>query len=197
MGFPSYVLRRCPVVTMTKTCYSKDLSELILILMTGELGAGQIATIIAKKRASFWVSHAKVYLEAHVHNKDDRSSLRSFGFTRTDVCKPFPVMISHCNGFGGTKGPSQNQIQRYFLAASSHPANFGDRFMKSLGGQVITQINSAITMGHFHRFRDSFLFNYRCYLLITHSTFLHESNTLILGTILMHQLRVYTAVSLK
>ena len=95
MGFPSYVLRRCPVVTMTNAYYSKDLSELIFILMTGELGAGQIATIIAKKRASSWVSHAKVYLEAHVHNKDDRSSLRSFGFTGTGVCESFPVTTSH------------------------------------------------------------------------------------------------------
>ena len=141
---------------MTKTCYTKDLGELILILMTGELGAGQIAAMIAKHRASLWVSHAKVYLETHAYDREDKASLRSHGFkqtTKTDTCKPFPIMTSHCNGFGGTKGPSTNQIQRFFLAASSHPADFGDRFMKSLGGQVIANTLSAISVGHFYQFK--------------------------------------------
>lgn len=136
MGVPTYILRRCPVITMLKTCYSSELGELILTLMTSELGAGQISNFIAKKRAAFWVSQAKVYLQAHTEYRKDTSSLNAYGFTQGNTCLPFPSMTSHCGGFGGSRGPSRNQIQRFFLAASSHPAEFGDRFMKSLGGQV-------------------------------------------------------------
>jgi hypothetical protein len=83
MRVSPYILRRCPVVTMAKTCYSSQLAELILTLMTTELGAGQISTFIAKKRAALWVSQARVYLEAHVANSEDVSSLKAFGFIQT------------------------------------------------------------------------------------------------------------------
>ena len=115
MGVPSYILRRCPVIPMSRTCYSSELAELILTLRTGELGAGQISNYIEKKRATFWATQARVYLEAHVANKDDSTSLNAFGFTQDVVCQPFPAMRSHCGGFGGTKGPSGRQIQRFFL----------------------------------------------------------------------------------
>ena len=114
MGVPPYILRRCPVISMLKTSYSSELAELILTLMTSELGAGQIANFITKKRAAFWVSQARVYLEAHVANTEDISSLSAFGFTRSISSSPFPTLTSHCGGFGGSRGPSQRQIQRFF-----------------------------------------------------------------------------------
>ena len=94
MGVPPYILRRCPVISMLKTSYSSELAELILTLMTSELGAGQIANFINKKRATFWVSQARVYLEAHVANTEDISSLSAFGFTRSISSSPFPNLVS-------------------------------------------------------------------------------------------------------
>lgn len=49
MGIPSYVIRRCPVITFQKTCYTVELAELIMTLMTSELGAGQISNFIKRK----------------------------------------------------------------------------------------------------------------------------------------------------
>jgi hypothetical protein len=151
MGFAPYILRRYPVVIKAKTCYSSELAKLILSLMTSELGAGQIATYVAKKRGAFWVSQARVYLESHVSNKEDFSSLKAFGFVQSCSSGPFPSLTPHCGGFGGSRGPSQRQIQRFFLAASSHPANFGDRFMKSIGGEVSKNHLHSIVIISFDR----------------------------------------------
>lgn len=115
MGVPSCILRRCPVIPMSRSCYSRELAEIILALKTAGLGAGQISNYIAKKRATLWVTQARVYLEAHVANKEDSISLNAFGFTQDVVCQPFPAMTSHCGGFGGTKGPSGRQIHRFIL----------------------------------------------------------------------------------
>ena len=48
----------------------------------------------------------------------------------------FPSLVSHCNGYGGSRGPSSRSIQRFFVAGSAHIGAFADRFMMSLGGQV-------------------------------------------------------------
>ena len=80
MGFPMHVIRRCPVVCLMKICYTIELAELIMTLMTSELGAGQIATVIAKRTTAYWVSSARVYLEAQNHYislDSERGSLSS------------------------------------------------------------------------------------------------------------------------
>ena len=85
MGIPSYGIRRCPVISIRKTCYSVELAELIMTLMTSELGAGQIATVIMKRRTAYWVASERVYLEATKHAlnlESERGSLDSFGFSK-------------------------------------------------------------------------------------------------------------------
>ena len=139
MGFPPYLLRRCPVVTFSKTTYTVELAELLMTLMTTELGAGQISTFISKRRTAYWAASARVYLEAHTYslgNESRRGNLSSFGFSREERQVPaFPLLTTHCNGFGGSRGPSARN-QRFFIAGSTHVGAFADRFMMSLGGQV-------------------------------------------------------------
>ena len=140
MGFPLYVIRRCPVICFQRTTYTVELAELIMTLMTSELGAGQISTVIAKRRTAYWAASARVYLEAQNHSlilESERGSLSSFGFVRSPrIILPFPSLTSHCDGFGGTHGPSARNIQRLFLAIHENLGSFADRFMMSLGGQV-------------------------------------------------------------
>ena len=140
MGFPSYVIRRCPVICFQRSTYTVELAELILTLMTSELGAGQISSVIAKRRTAFWAASARVYLEAQNHSvilESDRGSLSSFGFMRASRnIAPFPSLTSHCGGFGGSRGPSSRNIQRFFIGMTTHLDLFADRFMMSLGGQV-------------------------------------------------------------
>ena len=140
MGIPTFVIRRCPVMSFWRTTYTVELAELIMTLMTSELGAGQISTVIMKRRTAYWAASARTYLEAHTHNSildSERGSLSSFGFTKAArVVQPFPTMNSHCNGFGGSNGPSSRNIQRFFIAAHMLLDPFADRFMMSLGGQV-------------------------------------------------------------
>ena len=143
MGIPLFVIRRCPVISFQKTCYTTELAELIMTLMTSELGAGQISNIIKKRRTAYWVGSARVYLEANKHTSDfecERGSLGSFGFLQpaATIIQPFPQPCSHCGGFGGTHGPSPRNIQRFFVAYNAHLTLFADRFMMSLGGQVRT-----------------------------------------------------------
>ena len=137
MGFPSFLLRRCPVVPFSKTTYTVELAELIMTLMTSELGAGQISTFISKRRTAYWAASARVYLEATMVSMERysfRGNLSSYGFSRVkEVMEPFPSLLSHCDGFGG----SSRNIQRFFIAGSDHIGEFADRFMMSLGGQVI------------------------------------------------------------
>ena len=140
MGFPPYVIRRCPVICFQRTTFTVELAELILTLMTSELGAGQISSVIAKRRTAFWAASARVYLEAQNHSVtlvSHKGSLSSFGFVRAPTnIVPFPPLTSHCGGFGGSQGPSSRNIQRFFVAMTTHLDLFADRFMMSLGGQV-------------------------------------------------------------
>ena len=87
MGFPPFLLRRCPVVPFNKTTYTVELAELIMTLMTTELGAGQISTFISKRRTAYWAASARVYLEANVHSlmrQSDVGNLSNFGFSRAE-----------------------------------------------------------------------------------------------------------------
>ena len=145
MGIPPFVIRRCPVISFRKTTYTVELAELIMTLMTSELGAGQISTVIMKRRTAYWAATARVYLEAHTYNltlDSEKGSLSSYGFTKAArVVQPFPTMNSHCNGFGGSNGPSSRNIQRFFIVAHTNIDPFADRFMLSLGGQVSSPNN--------------------------------------------------------
>ena len=89
-----------------------------MTLMTSELGAGQISTLIAKRRTAYWVSSARVYLEAqnhHISFDSERGSLTSFEFSRPSrVTQPFPSLTSHCGWFGGIHGPCPNNVQKFF-----------------------------------------------------------------------------------
>ena len=140
MGIPDYVIRRCPVIPCKRTAFTVELAELIMSLMTSELGAGRISNLILKRRTFYWAASAKVYLEARNHRvglESERGSLSSFGFRNTTrTVLPFPPFNSHCNGYGGRNCPSSRNIQRFFLAANIHLDLFADRFMMSLGGQV-------------------------------------------------------------
>ena len=151
MGFPSFLLRRCPVVPFSRTTYTVKLAELTMTLMTSELGAGQISTFISKRRTAYWAASAKVYLEAtmvSMERDSHRGNLSSYGFSRVnEVVEPFPLLLSHCDGFGGSKGPSSRNIQRFFIAGSAHVGAFADRFMMSLGRQVVIP---TLTQSDFH-----------------------------------------------
>lgn len=140
MGIPDYVIRRCPVIPCKRTAFTVELAELIMSLMTSELGAGRISNLILKRRTFYWAASAKVYLEARNHRvglESERGSLSSFGFRKTTrTVLPFSPFNLHCNGYGGRTGPSSRNIQRFFLAANIHLDLFADRFMMSLGGQV-------------------------------------------------------------
>lgn len=140
MGFPPYVIRRCPVIIFKRTAYTLDLAELIMTLMTSEMGAGQIQNLILKRRTSLWAANARVYLEAQEFRnlqETDKCTLHGFGFKKeARNILPFPPYKSHCNGYGGRTGPSSRNIQRFFIAAHEHVDLFADRFMMSLGGQV-------------------------------------------------------------
>lgn len=137
MGVPLHIIRRCPVVIRKKVAYSQYLANLILTLMTTELGAGQIANIIQSLRSSYWASNAQVYLQALADVGP--GTLDSFGFTRP-VTAPigFPSLHSHCGGYGGSSGPSKQPFQRLFVTLSRKTADIGDRVMMSLGGSVIS-----------------------------------------------------------
>jgi hypothetical protein len=140
MGIPSFVIRRCPVISFRRTTYTVELAEMIMTLMTSELGAGQISNVIMKRRTAYWAACARVYLEAQTYSSalnSEKRSLSSFGFAKAArAVLPFPTMNSHCNGFGGSSGPSSRNIQRFFIAFNAHLGLFADRFMMSLGGQV-------------------------------------------------------------
>jgi hypothetical protein len=135
MGVPCYVIRRCPVVVKKKTAYTQDLVDSILTMMTGSLGAEQIANIIKAKRSSFWSAHAIVYLEVMADMA--KNSLQNFGFTAPPPVG-FPTLLSHCDGYGGNTGVSKQAIQRLFIGMSKVTAAIGDRVMMSLGAQVIS-----------------------------------------------------------
>ena len=135
MGVPIPIIRRCPVVIRKKIAFSQDLANLILTLMTTELGATQIANIIQAQRSAYWATNAQVYLQACADVTSN--SLESHGFT-TVAPIGFPTFHSHCDGFSGSNGPSSQSIQRLFIFLSQKTAAIGDRVMMSLGGSVIS-----------------------------------------------------------
>jgi hypothetical protein len=107
------------VVPFKRTTYTVELAELIMTLMTTELGAGQISIFISKRRTAYWAASARVYLKANLNSvgsDSDRANLSSFGVSREEkTIDPFPSMTSHCNGFGGSRGSSARNIQRFFI----------------------------------------------------------------------------------
>ena len=85
MGIPDYVIRRCPVIPCKRSAFTVELAELIMSLMTSELGAGQISNLILKRRTSYWAASARVYLEAQNHGvglESGRGSPSSFGLRK-------------------------------------------------------------------------------------------------------------------
>ena len=112
----------------SKTTYTVELAELIMTLMTSELGAGQISTFISKRRTAYWAASARVYLEATMVSMERdsfRGNLSSYGFSRAkEIVEQFPSLLSHCDGFGGSKGPSSRNVQRFVIAGSDHIGAF-------------------------------------------------------------------------
>ena len=97
-------------------------------LITFGLGAGQISTFISKRRTANWAASARVFLEAtmvSMQRDSHRGNLSSYGFSRAkEIVEQFPSLLSHCDGFGGSKGPSSRNVQRFVIAGSDHIGAF-------------------------------------------------------------------------
>ena len=134
MGVPDHIIRWCPVVVFQKLALTQDLADTIMNLMTSELGASQISNFIKKKkRSSKYISHATIYLQVMASSQN---SLNDYGFGSNSVL-PFPPFFSHCDGYGGSNGPSVSAIKTLFLAISRRTVAIADRVMMSLGGELL------------------------------------------------------------
>ena len=56
------------------------------------------------------------------------------GFSRDVGKKSFPPLLSHCDGYGGSQGPTAAQIGRVMLAAASPVEAMADGVMQAVGG---------------------------------------------------------------
>jgi hypothetical protein len=153
MGIPVFVLKRCPVLALGQSCWTKELVNFVCTMMSTQVCVAEIRHIIRRLRVAKWVEDCSVYLQACDHkvklikssNVDNRV---------VDVC-PFPRLTHHCGGYGGTLGPGKNQILDVFSALTQAPATFSDRFMKSLGGTVLSADHHHGVTKHIHEINSS------------------------------------------
>lgn len=59
------------------------------------------------------------------------------GFTREVTKKPFPSLTSHCDGYGGSQGPTAAQMTRVMLAAARPVEALADGVMQAVGGTAL------------------------------------------------------------
>jgi hypothetical protein len=81
-----------------------------------------------------------VYLQAKDYERRSRSSglhIHGFSVPQTDI-QPFPGMNVHCGGYGSGNGLSDNNISVVYQAYNFNLKKFGDRCMRSLGGNFIS-----------------------------------------------------------
>ena len=59
------------------------------------------------------------------------------GFSRDVGKQPFPPLMSHCDGYGGSQGPTSAQMARVMLAAASPVEALADGVMQAVGGTAM------------------------------------------------------------
>lgn len=117
-------------------------------MMTGRLGASEINMLIKKLRMAKYTKDAAIFLEIQLYNMEKNlvGSLESHGFIRGQVApaQGFPEFSDHCGGsaglptgYGGTTGPSANNIKEIFIASMENVKLFAFKFEGSLGGTVV------------------------------------------------------------
>ena len=134
MGISMAVLKRCPVVTYHNSTWSKELYDYVLDLMPSKTGGGDVATLIAKKRTHRYLQEASIYLQEQVRRQNEKKALA----LRVEPSSPFPTFYSHCDGYMGSLGPSDDQINDVFMAAAKPASFLADAVMQSVGGRVLS-----------------------------------------------------------
>lgn len=136
MGVSLSTLKRCPVVSLKDSAWSKSLYDFVLHLMPTKLGGGDVAGVIEKMRTKRYLEEASIYLQEQTLIQKQRA--KSGLHLNWEKPKPFPSFYSHCDGYFGSLGPSEGQINRVFIAAASPASLMADGMMQSLGGKVLS-----------------------------------------------------------
>jgi hypothetical protein len=136
MGVVLSTLKRSPIVSFKDSAWSKSLYDFVLHLMPTKLGGGDVAGVIEKMRTKRYLEEAAIYLQeqALLQNQRKTSGLN----LNWEKPKPFPSFYSHCDGYFGSLGPSEGQINKVFRAAAVSAALMADGLMQSLGGKVLS-----------------------------------------------------------
>ena len=54
-------------------------------------------------------------------------------------CHDWPQLSSHCNGYGGSLGPTAEQISRVYTMTTASLALIGDGIMQATGGSTLKE----------------------------------------------------------
>ena len=110
MGFPLVVIDKCPVVSLHRSTLDRTLYDLYLSTVGTIVGPGQFASIVEKRRSARWAEDCATYLQVTLAEKSAKMrGIGQYGFCEDSPTetKSFPQRDTHCDGYGGSKGPTE------------------------------------------------------------------------------------------
>jgi hypothetical protein len=137
MGVPLSVIHKLPVIQLHDSLWTSELYADFAGSITTKLGPGEFANMIEEKRTGRWVEDNLSYLLASAE-KQYAHGWVGLGFQSLERPRPFPGRDTHCDGYVGSPGPSAAQFGKVLPTAFKKVELFGDLFMASLGGKVLS-----------------------------------------------------------
>jgi hypothetical protein len=126
------------ILSLQEFNYIVFLAYLFLNVFTGPTGAGSFARHMRKMKSARYLEDGSVYVQVLMFQEKKKSTgLMSYGFSANSANQPpkmpFPPMDLHWGGYSATKGPSEQNIAKVFLAMNANLKNFAHRAMMSIG----------------------------------------------------------------
>ena len=120
---PPEIFLQCPVVYRSKTCWSRELVELMVDLVSSRAHINDFINAIRKARTSEWLKIAVRYYSHVRWWLKNRASTTTFSNNAPLYFDDFPEFFSHCDGWNGTLGPSR-QVAESFNEVTDQQSEF-------------------------------------------------------------------------
>ena len=149
---PIDVMLQCPVVLFHKTGVSAQLASIAFDIIIKRGSISTVSSTLASQRMATYTKAAALWL-GHIESYRNKTN-RYFGPSLTQQSEEleyedFPNVFSHCNGYNGTLGPSNDFFSDLFVAMVHQQEGFYKRYI----GGVIDQ---KITADHTHQIPSRF-----------------------------------------
>ena len=123
----------------------KELYDTTLSLISMGGGPSSVRNFVASARTTQWLRSGNAYLLSYSMHKDkferEQNQRRSLNISISSykLCKAWPHLVSHCDGYGGSLGPTKEQYKRQFCNITPQVSLLADAVMQGIGGRGLSE----------------------------------------------------------